>query len=349
MIKKLIINNFKSIDRMELNCSSINIFIGTNSSGKSTVLQSLLLVLQNNAGFVGFNGNYLKLGEFDDVRCRGVKNTEDINISIEDASKSILSHDYIKTGDCIELKKNVNGYILDDIFNSRKMVQYLSCQRIGPMSAYEKDMTINDEIGINGEYAISYLNIHGNNRLEEKICKDKSNQTLMGQVNWWLKRITGTEIVTEDMVGTDYVKAAYNNGDIKNLRPNNVGAGISYLISILIMCLASDKNAILVIENPEIHLHPAAQAKVCEFLYFIGYNGRQIFVESHSDHIFNGFRVGIAQNNMDNNLINISFMYLENVFTRYIKVKIGKYGRVENQRKDLFDQFDIDMRKMIGV
>ena len=229
------------------------------------------------------------------------------------------------------------------------MVQYLSCQRIGPMSAYEKDMTINDEMGINGEYAISYLNIHGNNRLEEKLCKDKSNQTLMGQVNWWLKRITGTEIVTEDMVGTDYVKAAYNNGDIKNLRPNNVGAGISYLISILIMCLASDKNAILVIENPEIHLHPAAQAKVCEFLYFIGYNGRQIFVESHSDHIFNGFRVGIAQNNMDNNLINISFMYLENVFTRYIKVKIGKYGRVENQRKDLFDQFDIDMRKMIGV
>ena len=349
MIKKLVVKNFKSIDRMELPCSSINLLIGTNSSGKSTILQSLLLVLQNNSGFVGFNGKYLKLGDYDDVRCRGVKNIEGINVSMEDTSKCMLTHNYLKNGDCIELSKSLNGSNLDNAFNSKKGVQYLSCQRIGPKSAYEKDMTVNDEIGINGEYAISYLNVHGKDRIEENLCKDKSNQTLMGQVNWWLKRITGTEIVTEDMVGTDYVKAAYNSGDISNLRPNNIGAGISYLISILIMCLASDKNAILIIENPEIHLHPAAQAIVCEFLYFIGDNERQVFVETHSDHIFNGFRAGIAQNNMDINLINISFMYLENMFTRYMGVKIGKYGKIENQRKDLFDQFDIDMRRMIGI
>ncbi|MDE6054627.1 MAG: AAA family ATPase, partial [Lachnospiraceae bacterium] len=45
----------------------------------------------------------------------------------------------------------------------------------------------------------------------------------------------------------------------------NIGAGISYLIAILVMCLSSPKKGVLIIENPEIHLHPSAQAKCANF------------------------------------------------------------------------------------
>ena len=78
------------------------------------------------------------------------------------------------------------------------------------------------------------------------------------------------------------------------MRPGNVEAGISYLISILIACLSAPRDSVNIIENPEIHLHPGAKAKACEFFYFVGTAGRQIFIETHSDHIFNGFRAGIA-------------------------------------------------------
>ena len=73
-------------------------------------------------------------------------------------------------------------------------------------------------------------------------------------------------------------------------------------------------------------------------------------METHSDHIFNGFRVGIATKSMREELLNIQFVYLnEQHLAEAIKVKIGKMGKIENQRKDLFDQFDLDLNKMIGL
>ncbi len=352
MIRKVHIENLKSIDEMNLECRNINLLIGTNSSGKTTVLQGLLLLLQNNANFVGFNDAYVQLGEYDDARCRYIQTGDGIVISIEDTDNNVLEHKYKRSEELSKfvLEKKIQGEALDKLFDSRtKHVQYLSCHRVGPLPVYKKNMTVGDDIGIEGEYAIAYLNSHANDQIAEHMCKAKNNLTLLGQVNWWLKYITDAVIRTEPVVGTDYVKAAYQMNDVSDIRPINIGAGISYIISVLIMCLASEENSVLIIENPEIHLHPLAQARVCEFLYFIANNNRQIFVETHSDHIFNGFRVGIAQNKMDVDKINIAFTYIDNMLTKYMKVDVGEHGRINNQRRDLFDQFDIDMRKMIGL
>ena len=106
----------------------------------------------------------------------------------------------------------------------------------------------------------------------------------------------------------------------------------------------------IVLENPEIHLHPSAQAKLCEFLYFVSGNRRQLFIESHSDHVFNGFRAGIAAGEMKKEAINIQFISLNDEHvSQAMKVRIGRMGRVENQKKNLFDQFDLDLNKMIGL
>ena len=230
------------------------------------------------------------------------------------------------------------------------MIQYLSCHRLGPQSVYQKYMGLNEKIGNNGEYAIAYLDHHGTDVLETSLCKGTQDYTLLGQVNWWLSYIMDTEISTEEISGTDLVKASYLMHDLQNVRPENVGSGVSYLISILILCLSSPEKSVLVIENPEIHLHPSAQAKVCEFLYSMAESGRQLFVESHSDHIFNGFRAGIATGEMEKAKINMQFVRLnEEHITETIYVEVGRMGRIENQQKDLFDQFDLDMNRMIGI
>lgn len=59
--------------------------------------------------------------------------------------------------------------------------------------------------------------------------------------------------------------------------------------------------------KPEIHLHPKAQSKLCEFLYFVSQSGRQLFIETHSDHIFNGLRVGVANGSMNQEDISVNF------------------------------------------
>ena len=62
LIQKLQIENLKSIKNMEMECSRLNLLIGTNSSGKSSVLQGLLLVAQNMEQDCGLNGRLVSLG-----------------------------------------------------------------------------------------------------------------------------------------------------------------------------------------------------------------------------------------------------------------------------------------------
>lgn len=74
------------------------------------------------------------------------------------------------------------------------------------------------------------------------------------------------------------------------------------------MCLGAESDSVIIIENPEIHLHPKAQSKLCEFLYFVSQSGRQLFIETHSDHIFNGLRVGVANGSMNQEDISVNFL-----------------------------------------
>lgn len=354
MIHKIEISNFKSIDEMEMECKILNLLIGVNSSGKSTIHQALLFVGQNLGEMGGLNGSFVALGGLEENQCM-YSSKKNILVTISDTEGNSVSRGVTRSlnDDSIAFIHSSEGNencFFEQLDRKQRKLQYLSCHRLGPQNLYRKNMAIDDLIGNEGEFAISYLNQHGNERLQAKICKGKQDYTLLGQVNWWLSYITCAEIFTEEISGADAVKASYRMYEVGNIRPGNIGSGISYLISILIMCLSSPDKAVLVIENPEIHLHPAAQSKVCEFLYFIAESGRQLFVETHSDHIFNGFRAGIATENMNRDLINIEFVSMnKNHTTEIMPVQIGRYGKVENQKKDLFDQFDIDLNRMIGL
>lgn len=351
MIKKLEIRNLKCIEKLEIECSRLNVFIGTNSSGKSTIQQALLFVGQNMEESAGLNGKYIHLGEFEEVRCQ-YGDSKEIQVKVVDDEEyhvtKILKRDSETNKLHLITKTKKDGHL--PIKVTDRQFQYLSCHRIGPVALYKKNMTLEEDLGNDGEFAIAYLNEHGSDVLEQQLCQGEEDFTLLGQVNWWLNYIVGAEISTEEISGTDFVKATYQMNQVRNIRPGNIGSGVSYLISILIMCLSSPKEGIMVIENPEIHLHPAAQSKLCEFFYFITAADRQIFMETHSDHIFNGFRVGLANRKMKEDTVNIRFTYLDSQYlTQTEKVKIGKYGKVENQVKDLFDQFDIDLNRMLGL
>ena len=354
MIHKIEISNFKSIDEVEMECKNLNLLIGVNSSGKSTIHQALLFIGQNLGEMGGLNGSFVALGGFEENKCL-YSSKKNIFVTISDTEGNSVSRGIARSmnDDTISFIYSSEGNescFFEQLDRKQRKLQYLSCHRLGPQNLYQKNMTIDDLIGNEGEFAISYLNQHGNERLQAKICKGKQDFTLLGQVNWWLSYITEAEIFTEEISGADAVKASYRMHEVGNIRPGNIGSGISYLISILIMCLSSPDKAVLVIENPEIHLHPTAQSKVCEFLYFIAESGRQLFVETHSDHIFNGFRAGIATENMKRDFINIEFVSMnKNHTTEIMPVQIGRYGKVENQKEDLFDQFDIDLNRMIGL
>jgi predicted ATPase len=240
---------------------------------------------------------------------------------------------------------------------------YLSCHRIGAQDIYIKNIRNSDSFGIDGEYALAYLLRNENVSLPDSIVKDKENYTssLLGQVNYWLNYMVGTELSITDLKKTNYLQVKYNNNPANSsqeslyCRPTNVGSGISYLISIIILCLASEEYAVILIENPEIHLHPKAQSRLAEFLYFISRSGRQLFVETHSDHIFNGLRAGVATGEIPMQNLSVNFFSVNEKYeTVNNPICFGEYGKItglndEADLNDLFDQFELDTDRMLGL
>lgn len=347
MIKKLKIQGFKSINELTIEMKKFNLFTGINSSGKSSIIQALLLLSQNLDNEYGLNGPLVSVGNYRDSKNYNV-NLESIKIEAEDDSHLIgVEFEEEKKR---ELIGENNSILATTMRYGNNKLHYLSCNRVGGQDIYKKNRTINAGVGINGEYAIDYLCMNNDIPLEDIIVKEKNNYTMLAQVNYWLKYIVGANIKVEEIAGTDVVKASYGMIDGKYSRPNNVGSGVSYLISIIVMCLGSQKDDVLIIENPEIHLHPLSQSRLCEFLYFVSNADRQLIVETHSDHIFNALRVGIATNTMVVNNISINFLRLgSDNCTRIHNIEIGEYGRIENPIPNMFDQFQVDLDKMIGV
>lgn len=378
MIDRISIRGLKSIYEMEIICKNLNLVVGVNSSGKSTFLQSILLFAQNEGKKASLNGKYISLGEWREVLNHYMGSEDSVCIKIWGDGKkegSILT--LKENGDSGECEGNVDiqglsdeeieneiffggsdspvGYCIDT-----ECLFYLSCQRIGAQDIYEKNIQRRELFGRKGEYALSFLldNIDMPVDSDIESSGGKTNG-LLDQVNYWLEYIIGATAHIDDIRKTNYLKVSYNNNpqsvnyDTQYKRPINIGSGISYLISILIVCLGAPKGAIILIENPEIHLHPKAQSRLCKFLYCVAQSGRQLFVETHSDHIFNGLRAGIADGSMSGDAIAINFFALDEQYrTQCNQLSIGEYGDVDGTNPnmdltDLFDQFDIDIERML--
>lgn len=356
MINSLSVEGLKSIDKVKVNFKNINILVGTNSSGKSTLIQAILLASQNLNGInCPLNGSLVSLGDFREVR-NFVVNAQKINIEIglndcshkisiieseenkEDSSKlDNLSQDKSK------LKKVREQLTIDE------GIYYLSSSRIGHKDIYEKNYSKIYKFGLLGEYCLYYFEKHKDLVVDKELINSNTSNTLESQVNYWLEYIIGSEITTEDIKETDKIKANYKIGN-RNIRTKNVGSGISYLVSIIIMCLSIKEGDTIIIENPEIHLHPRAQSNLTDFLVFIANTNRQLIIETHSDHIFNGIRVAVSRNELKKNDYSINFFSLdERNCTRIDNIEISKRGRIIDSLPGLFDQFEIDIDKMLGL
>lgn len=356
MIKSLSVEGLKSIDKINIDFSKINILVGTNSSGKSTLIQAILLASQNlNNINCPLNGNLVSLGDFREVR-NFVTNAQKIkiNIGLEGFHYiiSLLECEENKEDSCELIGNYYDAKTNDEIMKQLSIdegLYYLSSSRIGHRDIYEKNLSKSYKFGLLGEYCIYYFEKHKGKVLDKKLINTNISNTLESQVNFWLKYIVGSELSTEDIKETDKIKANFTSGT-REVRTKNVGSGISYLVSIIIMCLSIKEGDTIIIENPEIHLHPMAQSNLTNFLVFIANTNRQIIIETHSDHIFNGIRVAVALNTLNKTDYTINFFSLdEKRCTKVDNIKISKRGRILDSPKGLFDQFEIDIDKMLGL
>jgi hypothetical protein len=119
-----------------------------------------------------------------------------------------------------------------------------------------------------------------------------------------------------------------------------VGVGVSQVLPVIMQCLlAAPTGSIVIVEQPELHLHPRIEVKLAEFFVACARTGRQIFIETHSEHLINRLRLEIArdQSGQTRELVSVLFASQDEVgATHYESAIINEFGGLEGDWPDKF-------------
>jgi predicted ATPase len=125
-------------------------------------------------------------------------------------------------------------------------------------------------------------------------------------------------------------------------RPVHVGFGLTQVLPIIVAALSARKNDILLIENPEVHLHPAAQALMGGFLAEVACSGVQVVIETHSDHVLNGIRLAAKNGAIAPEKVALHFFDLAEgeMSSTVTSPKLDKNGRLDQWPEGFFDEWE---------
>ena len=263
--------------------------------------------------------------------------------------------------------KNVTAKnILSDYSLFNENFQYLSAFRFGPQKSYNRDTSlvvskkqISKTMG-QCEYAVHFLEQYKNLEIpiQEIAISDDSDVVpdyrLSVQVERWLRLISPNIKINIEPVGEDFkLKYKFNRDEntiTEDISAMNTGFGITYVLPILVAVLSAHKDAIIIIENPEAHIHPKGQAVLMELISKAVANGLQVIIESHSDHIINGSLVAVNQGWIPQDMLSIYYFEREEHghTSQVHSLNISSCGHINNPPKGFFDQIDIDLRTLTG-
>jgi predicted ATPase len=108
--------------------------------------------------------------------------------------------------------------------------------------------------------------------------------------------------------------------------------------------LASPPGTLILIENPEAHLHPKGQAKMGELLALAASCGVQVVIETHSDHVLNGIRLAVHGGKLDPKDVQLHYFQRQEkqgqAFTEVVSPRIDRNGRIDKWPDGFFDEWD---------
>lgn len=377
MIKKLHLKNFKSHRNTELTTNPLTIISGVNNVGKSSILQALLLLRQTyKKGKLGegldLNKPLVELGRGNDVL---YKLAQDPNLTIElTTDETILSFNYTINDKALNDSflpiesgaLTMNTLMTDALFG--KDFQYLSSLRLGGESDFPIDSgeaisekQISYEKG-KGELIGNFLHEYQGHPTYDYINNSDKPVPLLDQLMYWEGLISSGVTITvqkkADKPGFTILygtKGKEGKKSIEGLRAENIGFGVSYSLPVITALLSANPGALILIENPEAHLHPEGQAELARLMCLVAQRGIQVIVETHSDHIINGVLVNCKRFEKEGYGIdreNVSMYYFsgqdEDHAVMYEEVNILPEGEIEYQPKGFFDRIELDREYLIG-
>lgn len=238
-----------------------------------------------------------------------------------------------------------------EFFRSR--IKYLGPLREEPKSLYplySDGSTI--EVGLKGENTAA---VYDNNKdtiisyVDPKDFKtinkgelERKQGTLSDAVNKWLVYMG----VADNVVTNDRGKIGHSMqiSDGLNMRQDltHVGVGVSQVLPILVMSLLSKEGDVIILEQPELHLHPKVQTRLADFFVSMNALGKQCILETHSEYLINRLRLLVAKAD-DTKIADETMIYFvekdkEIGYSKYREITINPYGVIADWPDGFFDE-----------
>lgn len=401
MLTALTLRNFKiwrSTGLVQL--APVSLLLGTNSSGKSSIIQSLLLIRQTVRGgdpnFALDFGSEAKdssvwLGQFSDVLNHESADQREKTISIEfswkpepgDASPWNYSATYkpnihdaaeihtlrIGQGEkSFSVKRQTRGaYVFSvgtakakmagkrefrpqnsftfstatfaqmdpddkvlirsigtELLDELSKIIYLGPVRQLASRQYQYSGISSSSIGDDGSKAIDVL-------ISSGLSRKADEKKLFDNTKKWLKRMGLGDDIEIRRLGKSPLYEVWISRDGSKSNLKDVGVGVSQVLPVIIAALHASPGHIVMVEEPESHLHPLAQSILAElFAQESKERGVQFIAETHSEHLFRRMQTLLAKKEVNKTDCAMYFVENENGAAKFRPLEIDEFGRIHN-------------------
>ena len=383
MITRIDLRHFKCFASLKLPLRPLTLLSGANASGKSSVLQALVLLHQTMrehewSSRLMLNGATVRLGTAAEVIDQ-THGRRDWGITLLDGDTDRFQWEFEGERDEMSMAVRTAGGEMDggtgwdvdesmplhhllptdlpttssrhSLTNRLRRLTYLTAERLGPREYYIfDDPQLTTVVGPQGEYAVSVLYSGRDLRVLDNLLIQDVPPTRFRQVEAQMAHFfPGCVLEIEQVPRANAVTLGIRISSSTDFhRPVHTGFGLTQVLPIVVSALSANRDDLLLIENPEVHLHPAGQAAMGEFLSKVTSAGVQVMIETHSDHVLNGIRRAVKNHTLPSEDVALHFFRPRREDrsggeTQVESPILGAEGNIDSWPDGFFDQFDRDM------
>jgi hypothetical protein len=376
MLTELRLDSFKCFETLKLPLRPMTLLSGTNGGGKSSVIQSLVLLSHTLSkrewsDSLLLDGPELALGTAADVlnqraarrRLALGASTADQEIRwsfrAEDRRALSVELESIEVdGQHVPMTPPLRCLLPADWAGPRSVVDvvrrmsWITAERTGPRELLPlRDPASHAQVGSRGELAAGVLYWREDAPIRPELCVERLPPTLFHQVRARMQEFfPGCDLRVSPIDGASAVSLRLRSDPRSEFqRPQNVGFGLTQLFPIVVALLAASGGDCLLVENPEVHLHPRAQQQVGWLLAVAASSGVQVIVETHSDHVLNGLRLATKQGRIHPDQVAVHFFSPapDGAPVQPRSPSLDADGRLSDWPEGFFDQFDIALSELL--
>lgn len=199
--------------------------------------------------------------------------------------------------------------------------------------------------GMLGTMASSELGPSGQNLMRVLSSSDivgRRRQTIIQELNYWLNRkfklLKNVRIRDIDDAGTVKTLVADDPRGEQNINLASMGCGISQLVPVVVQTILMPDAGCLLVEQPEIHLHPSAQADLADLFIENTRGNRQFIIETHSEHFVLRLRRRIAEGKIKPEQVGIFFVEKQRGVTKIERLDLKPNGHFEEWPEGFFEE-----------